>query len=343
MKEYNLKNNFIKCKPLNTPNKNITSFFDKIESCPLVKDIYRYPLYSFPVINVVILSDKIFVIKEVDDLPVKDIIVNEDYSILDKCLYLSDINSFKKYISQLESRNFFIRILFYDWMNRNQKISLIDLIIRELQLKGVMLLPLSFCFHMCHNLYKKSKPNTSGIIKFNDYIYSFLDEYTLADVYVGEESEYYEKFNENPTTGNIDFTEEFSKLKSFCQKMPYICNVCDFRSDSEEKMLKHLSVSRKCNKRFFFYDINDKNNFIKNRLRLLGLKNKIKDNEIIKVELNDDGINKVIKGALLFKETSVAKELWLTDKEWHVGRLKFLKEKILFFYNYKFVFYDKIK
>ncbi|ORD99608.1 hypothetical protein A0H76_549 [Hepatospora eriocheir] len=59
-------------------------------------------------------------------------------------------------------------------MNRNQKISLIDLIIRELQLKGVMLLPLSFCFHVCHNLYKKSKPKTSGIIKFDDNIYSFL-------------------------------------------------------------------------------------------------------------------------------------------------------------------------
>ncbi|ORD97440.1 hypothetical protein HERIO_672 [Hepatospora eriocheir] len=59
-------------------------------------------------------------------------------------------------------------------MNRNQKISLIDLIIRELQLKDVMLFFLSFCFHVYHNLDKKSKPKTSCIIKFDDNIYNFL-------------------------------------------------------------------------------------------------------------------------------------------------------------------------
>ena len=55
------------------------------------------------------------------------------------------------------------------------------------------------------------------------------------------------------------------------------------------------------------------------------------DLDFTEAERIENPIEQALSGARIFSNLEISKELWMTDYEWRIARIRILKEKLLFY------------
>ncbi|KAM0673068.1 hypothetical protein GVAV_003414 [Gurleya vavrai] len=260
-------------------------------------------------------------------------------------------------------KNSFVSLVFDDLFNRTEIICLIDLFTKFLRCKGVLITPLSLvsCFGM--NL-----SSASVIINNNDYVsICFIEDNCFVDntyVLKHKNSSKKEIFFD---VQNEDFIEDFSKQGFNIGTRSFLCKFCDLKIDSilninnhlkekhgneindenEETFGEYFTEIQEEKAKIKFYDVVDNFktllsfNFDAEKARKIG-------GNVILIGFNEDfdfqknfdfeikvkndfyGFS-LLRGAFAFVNLECVKEMWLTDKEWEIGGIRILKEKLLFY------------
>ncbi len=117
----------------------------------------------------------------------------------------------------------FVQLVFYEWLNRNELAELVDFMLRYVQFKGIMMLPMSFCVSLCMSSQNAIIKYYSNGEKGDDeeqkecVLYGFMEDYTLVDTYSPHNENKYDVSLENQ-----DHTEEFSRMKVFHDFEKYV-------------------------------------------------------------------------------------------------------------------------
>lgn len=353
-------------EPISTPNKNIQSYFMKNEQTFFTPEELKYPNYcvSEALTCFFIGNDYFYIdnIKIEQDCIVNDRFNVEKYGSRQKCidqlyslLYLEiknknsqnneqkieknmclTQNSSKEDISIEDSVKFTgikkdskIQLIISDFMGRSDIIAIIDVLLNSLGFKCIMLIPFSLClsFNLNHS--------HSAYIYKNGF--SFVDDFCLIDSFdFYSRNEKYEKI----LVDDIDFAEEYSRLTILDETMMFSCDECGIKEDSEEKIIAHTLKEHNSSSFIKFEKTDSFETTFMNRMRYL-FKREQFDKISTKIysigidftgaERLENAIEQAISGAKLFSNLEISKELWMTDCEWRIARLRILKEKLLFY------------
>lgn len=322
---------------ITTPNKNIQSYFMRSEQSFLTNESLKYPSYPSqdPPIQFILL-DSLFIINS--NKIEQDYILNskmniKKYKTIQKCLDLiySSINNHLK--DNKINKTTPIQLIIPDFLGRSDIIALIDIIMNSLGFKAIMILPISICLSIHLN------QNYSAFIYNSGF--SFIDDFCLIDALdMSSDQSNYLKIR----IDDEDFAEEYSRLSLIDDNFKYSCDECGQKEDSVEKIQNHISKEHQIGSYFEYVRTDDfKSNFI-NRMKYLFNKEKLEkiskkiysaDLEInideYQIEKIDNPLEMIVSGAQIFFSLDCSKDLWMTDFEWRSGRIRILKEKLLFY------------
>lgn len=342
-------------EPISTPNKNITSTYDKKEESYLVNSKYKFPQYTFNSI-VGIITEKKFILYKPNDKKVETELLFANIELYYDKFEKHLINTSAPFIfRKLESElvhfikshcnplNLFIQLIFSDFYTKDQIIILVDLFLKVCGFRGIQLLQIGFCIGI------KLRKSTLALEYVNHITgYTFIDDYTTVDSFCTDNI--VSIIPNISLADNEDIADEFCRLKTLNYNNKFSCKKCDVKEDSIDKIYKHLERDHKIkdNTQEWVYELKNKSF---NELIEFIFTNKLKklENNKYTVQLNFDTTNNIISesntsinyiiiqpkdllsSAIIFKELDTSKELWLTDKEWEIGRKRILKEKVLFY------------
>ncbi|KAI4292616.1 hypothetical protein PAPHI01_1890 [Pancytospora philotis] len=245
-------------------------------------------------------------------------------------------------------------------MPRSELVALVDIVLNKLGFREVMLLPQSLAMSFALGQSHCAFVYPHGL--------SFVDDFMLFDSYRLRLGGAAVAQDDGCPVDNVDFVEEFSRLRFLDESLRYACDSCELKEASEDRMRQHTEKEHK-NDGFYFYTYGSSlSEEFENRLRYLFTTDKAqrvggcvyfaysKNQKEIKafsarraaaapaaegeqpdgkaqqsVQSLEDHTALAIKGASLFRQLDCSKECWLTDKEWQAFRLRSLKEKVLFF------------
>lgn len=314
---------------LTTANKNIQSYFMKTDQSFYVPDNQKYPEYSSEYDPAQILIDDSCIYfngKLVDSSIFSNTSFNtEKYTSISVC----KDELYKVFYSQktdAKKSEMFVQLVFNDFMGRSDLIAVIDILLNQIGFKAIMILPLSLSIS-----FAKFTPFCSFLYPNG---FSFINDFMLEDSFSIARAPVHMMLDDE------DYAEEFSRLKTLDESQRYSCRECDFKEDSEDKIMNHITKEHR-NGSFYFYEhSNNYENAFKNRLNyLFPLEKAEKIGESIfsiktdfqGSELLTDYVELGFKGAEIFRDLDCGKEIWLTDMEWRSARLRILKEKVLFY------------
>lgn len=349
LKTYTLMTKEYRCKNTNTENidqinivsKYITSSFGRSEVSHFAKFNHKFPQYRN-------LEEIITVILNYDKL-----IINNDTVFI-----TTDMSNIRKYCDSIYKsitnipKGSFVSFIFHGVLGRSITVSLVDMFINQIGCKGLLIQPYSL--NMCIGL------GIQHCILVDEYsthtnVY-IVDDYVLHDCFTVKKSINYSVSVCLPD--DQDYVEDYQKLRMI-EDIPYYgCKICDYKSKVLFKVQEHLKINH-------FFSENDKNMIFKyennhedciqeivkrlrflyfnlERLKRMNIRvvhnnyNNINDlceqlkflyNNVIPIQADDSVI---FKGNELFNTLELSKECWITDKEWNAGKLRVLKDKILF-------------
>lgn len=332
-------------EPVTTANKNILSYFMRTDKSYYTKPEYVFPLYNteLPYLRIVVNNGEIaieadgleFSIKQIDSI-IQNKYNIEKYGTKTHCMdklylaiynFINEINDklINNNLLRIEPSKMFVQIIFCDFFNRSLILSIIDVLLKELRFKAIMLLPLSLALSIGKNI-------NNGSFVFNDG-FAFVDDFVRVDAYVPGEEEVI-------VADDQDFVEEFTRLQLLDSSTRYSCDSCEHKEELEDKMKAHVEKEHS----EAGYSLYSTGGSIKDefwsRLRYLFGKEKgkrISENlyaigtEFEGAEVLEDYYAIAITGARRFAALECSKETWLTDIEWNEWRLRLLKEKVLFY------------
>jgi hypothetical protein len=357
MKFTPVNQNFI-FEPINTPNKYIQSYFMRNEQSFFTRDSLKYPEYIYSPSSICFLvTNKTF---HIDDIKIEqDFIIDdrfnlEKYGTRQKCidgiytllhLELFKLSGNRSSLSSSEKKVEKMILIFNDFLGRSDLISLIDIFLNSLNFKCILILPLSLSLS-----FQLNQPFSAFIYKNG---FSFVEDFCLLDTFdCVFRNEKYSKISAD----DFDFAEEYSRLNVLDENLVYSCDECGHKEDLEEKIRSHCIKEHSVESFFKFESSNKlKNNELKNnnekkdvlfrnRMRFLFKKETVEKFNTKVYTIAEDSLNVMeketvignygemaISGAITFSNLEIAKELFMTDCEWRIARLRILKEKILFY------------
>lgn len=381
-----------------TANKNIQSFFMRTDLSYHVPESQRHPQYGSKFSPLILFVDNNQIVieynsaaldhskeAEEDAAPAHGSSEKEDAVIrhtiscdsIQDCSYNAEnhqafercSNKIYKAIyiilnGKISFRDYAVQLIFCDFLPRSELISLVDIVLNKLGFREIMLLPTSLAMSF-------SLVQSHGVFIFKHGI-SFIDDFMLFDSFkitkLGESV--VGTMEKECPVDNVDFVEEFSRLKFIDEALCYSCDQCEYKESVEEKMVQHINKEHPLGTYFLYTQGRTLLEAYNNRIRYLfnkekrqkiqshicfvegagveELREKISHAEVSSAEQPSDENRKIdaphitteiinkpaslaIKGAMLFNQLSCSKECWLTDKEWQAYRLRSLKEKLLFF------------
>lgn len=343
-------------EPISTPNKNIQSYFMKSEQSFFTSEEFKFPNYavSESIVSFFIGNNHFYIdeTKVEQDCFVDDRFNVEKYGSRQKCidlLYLILNSEIKRknemqttVTDQMDSKNitnlsqntkisqdFRVQLIFGDFMCRSDILAIIDVLLNSLGFKSIMILPLSLALSFYLN------QNYSAFVYKNGF--SFVDDFCLIDSF-----DFYPR-NERYTkvlVDDIDFAEEYSRLTILDDTMIFSCLECGLKEDNEEKIISHSTKEHTMPSFFKFERSEDFVETFSNRMKYLFKKDEFEkvctkvysiDIDFPQAEKIENAIDLAIAGAKLFSNLEISKELWMTDCEWRIARLRILKEKLLFY------------
>ncbi|ORD94010.1 hypothetical protein ECANGB1_1251 [Enterospora canceri] len=326
-------------EPITTPNKNITSFFDKKEISYLVNVNHKYPTYSFEKVYGILFETKLILYSKTKEMPV---VTEEQISSLytEQTIEFesSDFRSIEALLSTkirqfLKPCNSSISLAISDFFNKDQVVQLVDLFLNTLQFRAIQLNSFGLLAAI-----KLREPNLAIKYAGESKQFVFIEEFTVIESFT--DSKCYQWLDDTSMADNEDVADEFSRLKTINYANKWCCQRCCFYEDTEDKIIKHIEKDHKCpNSKEYFEYVNNDNDFDKMvEYIYLGKQKKIEGNtRIIDLNTNYETDSTKISpfdllvSGVVFNELDASKETWLTDKEWAVARIRLLKEKILFY------------
>lgn len=332
-------------EPITTPNKNIQSYFMRSEQSFLTLENFKYLAYpsTDPPIQLLI-TDGVFMVdgfKFDHDFILENRLNIVKYKFTQRCLdgiYSEIYDELKKVpvtsvnYTGIKTKTVPVQLIVSDFFGRSIIVSLIDIVLRQLGFKAVTVLPLSLCmsFHL--------NQNYCAFIYENGF--SFVDDFCLIDMCDMYDMPQNEKSFPKIRLDDEDFAEEYSRLVVLDENLRFSCDECGQKEDTEEKMNAHIAKEHPEGTFFEYHRSTDFPVNFTDRMRYLFNKEKFEkiSKKLYSVECNFEGSEKIenaielaISGAQLFSSLEISKELWMTDHEWENGRLRVLKEKLLFY------------
>lgn len=257
----------------------------------------------------------------------------------------------------------YINLIFNDLLTRTEILCLVDLFVKLMGCKGVMLLPYSLVCCFGFNI-----ASATVLVKHKEYVsLCFIEDNCWIDgnfISINKDSKQIDVFYDSQCE---DFVEEFSKQRFNIGNRSYFCKFCDVKTENSVKMVLHLKeihineinednddsfseyYTEKQEDKIKIENYNLKENFIAllnsnfdtekakkigSNVFLIGFKQEdlnFKDFDFEIKLRNDFSAICAIRGAFAFVNLDCAKEMWLTDKEWESAGLRILKEKLLFY------------
>lgn len=356
--------------PILVPNKNATSFYDKKDVSYLIPNKYKYNEYFKETDDTIIFifaEDVLFVVKHtikyksgMSEEEETDYFTKNEHEIIEKIQLDSEkicsdgylINLLKN-ISTVKSENTFVQLVFSDFYNRNSIIYLIDIFLKKCSFKGIHLVTFGMLLSIklrqgiaAFKIFYGKSEKCTGFV--------FMDDFSVMKTALLEKDKFIlnnNLFNNEDT--NYDIADEFNILKSIDYNNKYRCTKCDCFEETEEKVVKHIEKEHKLKEiseiKENIFELTNTQDFEQLTKYLYSKKKKVGEN-IYEVRLlfdfNKEGSDKkveantnkidvtladLIEEAFILRNLEVGKELWLTDKEWEIGRVRILKEKVLFY------------
>lgn len=184
--------------------------------------------------------------------------------------------------------------------------------------------------------------------------YVFVDDYTILEsIEIPRKEKSLNTIFKHEI--NYDIADEINKLKSINYENTFTCRLCDFYEKEEEKIIKHIEKEHKIEETTVkenVVELKDRYDFIQLTNYLYCNKKKIHE-KCFEIEICENdferskNVNEKLSGdtnktmalnvgdliyeAFTLRDLEISKELWIADKEWEIGRIRLLKEKVLFY------------
>lgn len=356
-----------KLDQINTPNKNIQSYFMRTDASYYVSESHRMCNYrSDESIVQIIISKNKLIVESMQNL------VN-----LDDFFYLTSMNkdrfrSLEEAVGWLGNKiygvveklgivpkNSFVSLVFHDMLNRTEVLALCNVLVNFLSFRGILVTP-----HSLSQAIVMLCPNCVVINLYEGYSTICLVEDFWALDTVSVSSCVNTGFN---LIDSEDFVDEFNRIKVFEEKNIFLCERCDYKDDSESKVRLHFAAAHKeeCSpegghsgRHVKKYEIGDdiyesvvnrmQHVLSREKMKRIGskvlvfsnggeisediLKQKLKEFDVqAEVLVHDASMEEtILSGMAVFSDLECVKDMWLTDKEWNSAGLRMLKEKVLF-------------
>ena len=347
---------------ISVANKNVTSTYDKREESYLIPSKYKYEEYikeEHEIVTGIFLENEFVLVEhEIKKKPNMTYKEELEYLAENKFKYThinyteiganyteAKIRNIESILSReinkhINPHKTHLQLIIIDFIQKDEIISLIDIFINTCGFKCIQIIPMGVLIAI------KLREPSCAFVYYKDNMklgYVFMDDFALLDTKI---CEYAHKISNK--ADNEDVADEFTRLKTINYLNKFTCVKCDYYEDIAEKIRKHLEKDHKIKEKYdeFIFELKDENSFEDLVKYLYSSKKKRIDDNCYNVQINYNKLNDDVStsdktlhitledistGAFTLKELETSKELWLTNKEWELGRLRTLKEKILFY------------
>ncbi|KAK6089699.1 hypothetical protein P3W45_001341 [Vairimorpha bombi] len=357
-KKYRSKNtNLERIDQINIVNKYVSSTFGRSEISYYVPNKFKYPQYrSNEEIFIVILDHNRINING------KDIFIDE--SMFDKKDLFEILGLFHNSISGHIPANSFVSFIFNNIFSRSVLLGMIDVFINYIGCKGILVQPYSLFMVLGMGI-----QHCLVINQYTGYTeISLIDDYYVHDWFIvgktkslikdciNMDDDYVEEYQKSRMNEDIPYfmcklCDYRSKEERIIKEHLKISHI--YQDENINGMIikyenEHGDLIKEIPKRIRFLYFNMErlkrinlriiynNNLTKcsedKSINLEDLSDQLKFiyNNVLKVLVDENMDEAAYKGNEVFNMLDLGKECWITDKEWKCGRLRILKEKILF-------------
>lgn len=229
-----------KIEQITTPNKNIQSYFMRTDASHYVDERFKMNSYRSDeqIVQVVLSNNRLLVESTENAVDLGDAFrltsFNTDrFGSLEECVGWigSEVEGVLRRTG-IVSRDSFVSLVFQDLLNRTEVLALCNAFVNVMSFRGILVTPFSLSQAIA-----TLSPNCVVINLYESHsTVCFVEDFWMLDAI---------SVSKTANAGfsladSEDFVDEFNRIKVFEEKNVFLCEECDYKDDSEEKVLGHI-------------------------------------------------------------------------------------------------------